>query len=216
MMAAGLRGHVDPNTGEILDDWERIGYICKKKQHKRCYKIGNWKAVQVDEKSLIKFEIVAMNAQEKADGTGKAPISWFAKSVVVGVRESWGSHLDNYGWEHCFLRDRLNGLYYDFLPSDVKNVIIPVLNRNNVGGNTVDKLWLPMASECKPGGIFNEKLGLPSQRIRYMNASVEQWWLRSKNHNGISDTFVDFIGEDGSIATGIDSSQRCICFGFAT
>ncbi len=27
MMAAGLRGHVDPNTGEILDSWKVIGKL---------------------------------------------------------------------------------------------------------------------------------------------------------------------------------------------
>ena len=216
-MAAGLRGHVDPNTGEILDDWERIGYICKKKQHKRCYKVGNWKAVQVDEKSLIKFEIIAMNAQEKADGTGKAPISWFAKSVVVGTTTAWGAFSSEYGWEQSSLRTRLNNFYYVNLPSDVKNVITPVLNHNNVGGDTVDKLWLPMASECESGGIFNEKLGLPSQRIRYTNALAEGWWLRSKHYGYPSGTrFSDFVRENGNFGSQDASLSGCICFGFAT
>ena len=60
MMAAGLHGHVDPNTGEILDDWKTIGKLCKKGLHTKYYRVGNWKSVPIDGEGTIDYEIIGI------------------------------------------------------------------------------------------------------------------------------------------------------------
>lgn len=167
-------------NGVIQDDWTSIGKACKKGAAyvSKYYKLGDTKSVAVSGELTINYEIIGIGVQNKADGTGKAAISWFPK-VLLNSCHNWARRETSGGWAASSLRSYMNNDVFAKFPSDLQAVITPVANPNDQGGITTDKVWTVSKAECESGGIFYSKLGTDAQRIRNRGGSSYYWWTRS-------------------------------------
>lgn len=179
MMASStsVKGSVN---GIIQDNWKTIGKICAKGPEyvKKYYKVGDVKPVPIDGEGTIDYEIIGIGVQDKADGTGKAAISWFPK-VLLDSCHVWDDTDTSGGWAASSLRSYMNNDVFAKFPSDLQAVITPVANPNDQGGITTDKVWTVSEAECESEGIFYSKLGTNAQRIRYRGRFSCFWWMRS-------------------------------------
>lgn len=181
-MAAGLRGHVDPETGQILDDWKVIGKLIAKGLHTKYYSVGNWKNVDIQEYGIIPYEIVAFGVQLKEDGS-PAAISWFPKSLLNYTVTNF-----SYSWALSNRTTLNNDLLAKYEP-DCKALIKPVQVRyGNIstggiysGFGTeeiyVDKLWLLSVMKDLS---FYAPLNDTSRRTMLMNGTAMSWLTRDQ------------------------------------
>ncbi len=175
--STSVKGSVN---GIIQDDWKTIGKICAKGPEyvKKYYKVGDVKPIPIEGEGTINYEIIGIGVQDKADGTGKAAISWFPK-VLLNSYHVWVDSSTSGGWAASSLRPYMNNDVFAKFPADLQAVITPVANPNDQGGTTTDKVWTVSKAECESGGIFYSKLGTNSQRVRNQKGYSDYWWTRS-------------------------------------
>ena len=181
MMASStsVKGSVN---GIIQDDWKTIGKICQKGPEyvKKYYKVGDVKPVSIDGEGTIDHEIIGIGVQDKADGTGKAAISWFPKAIPYNLSCSWHSSNTYCDWPDSSVRSLLNNQVFLKLPAELQKVIVPV-DHTEYGYSATDKIWTVVQDECLKGGIFYDVLGTKEQRKRrYQGEPYDglsaYWW----------------------------------------
>lgn len=200
-------------NGVIQDDWTSIGKACKKGAAyvSKYYKLGDTKSVAVSGELTINYEIIGIGVQDKADGTGKAAISWFPK-VLLNSYHVWANSTTSGGWAASSLRSYMNNDVFAKFPSDLQAVITPVANPNDQGGTTTDKVWTVSKAECESGGIFYSKLGTNAQRIRNRGSSSYFWWMRSV----CSSSSAWIVYNNGYFISGNCNDTNGVAPGFAT
>ena len=184
---------------EITDSWDtiinNIDYSTK-------YKIGNYKPLDLGTEGTVNMQIVAMDADDKADGTGKAKITWISKDLLatthrmnpVKVANTEGTGTLG-GWEKSEMRTYLKETIKPLIPETVRNAIVPVTKVSNAyqasdetafQQTTVDDVWIPGHREVfnstnydKTGAVYSDKFKDASSRIKKHNGSASYWWLRS-------------------------------------
>lgn len=67
---------------EITDSWEGIIAACADGTYKSKYSAGNYKTLDLGTMGTVTMEIVGINKDELADGTGKAPLSFLTKEAL--------------------------------------------------------------------------------------------------------------------------------------
>lgn len=70
---------------EITDTWAQILASCKDGSYRKKYKLGNYKELTVNGYDTIKMQIVGMDMDPLADGTGWAPLTWNSKDLLKGI-----------------------------------------------------------------------------------------------------------------------------------
>lgn len=155
--------------GEILDDWEKIGKICKAGRAQDFYSVGNWKNVDYGSTyGTKKMVIFRFNYDDLADGTGKANTSWVCRGYLDGYKVIQSDSTGALTRMNC--RSTLNDSIYNSIESTVKDNIKLVHKRtaevqtevieNNGASNTCncqtvinetdDYLWLLDKSDVFP------------------------------------------------------------------
>ena len=201
-------------NGVVQDDWTTIGEACKRGASfvRKYYKIGDTISVVVSGEGRIDYEIIGFGVQDKADGTGKAAISWFPKSLLKTLKYWNSTKTTSGGWAASDLRSYMNNDIFAKFPADLQSVITPVANPNDQGGTTTDKVWTVSKAECESGGIFNSKFGTNDQRLRKRKGSIDCWWTRTV-YNSSQSYFVNLIGDIRGIHT---NDNDGVAPGFAT
>lgn len=201
-------------NGVAQDDWTTIGEACKRGASfvRKYYKIGDTISVVVSGEGTIDYEIIGFGVQDKADGTGKAAISWFPKSLLNTLKYWNSTKTTSGGWAASDLRSYMNNDIFAKFPADLQSVITPVANPNDQGGTTTDKVWTVSKAECESGGIFNSKFGTNVQRLRKRNGSTDYWWTRSVYNSSRS----YFVNLDGGITSYRTNDKNGVAPGFAT
>lgn len=69
----------------IEDDWETIFANIDSGAYKTKYKVGDTKIINLGTEGTVTMQIVAMDADEKADGSGNAPITWVSEYLLKRV-----------------------------------------------------------------------------------------------------------------------------------
>jgi len=96
---------------------------------------------------VMNCRIVGINCKDKADGSGKAGLTFMAKRAhpKASVINSSGSASG--GYPSMSIRTYLNsGNYWNTLPADLQSAIVQVTNKSRGQSGQVtssDKLWLP-------------------------------------------------------------------------
>lgn len=217
---------------EITDSWDtiinNIDYSTK-------YKIGNYKPLDLGTEGTVNMQIVAMDADDKADGTGKAKITWISKDLLatthrmnpVKVANTEGTGTLG-GWEKSEMRTYLKETIKPLIPETVRNAIVPVTKVSNAyqasdetafQQTTVDDVWIPGHREVfnstnydKTGAVYSDKFKDASSRIKKHNGSVRLWWLRSAG-NASGFRFVSSYGSDDNNRA---SNAIGVALGFCT
>lgn len=77
------RRHRTPD-GQILDSWEEIFDATYHRYYRDYYRIGDTKLLDLGPAGKVRMQIVAFDTDERADGTGKAPITWLSVDLLRG------------------------------------------------------------------------------------------------------------------------------------
>ena len=200
------------------------------------YNIGDTKTISVGSEGDVMFSVAAKNADELADGTGTAGLTFVCRTPLrtkhrINPLYSGSDYPDSgRQWEHCEMREYLNETIWPLLPEALKASIKKVkkytswVNSNNVAVNdsiTEDKIWLLSARETNDvNPPFKETLG-PVYDALYTKSvyrivipddstSAVQWWLRT---GGTMQNWTA-IGTDGSASMYGPYSSYHVVFGF--
>lgn len=115
----------------------------------------NTKAIQLSDGTTINMRLVGIWHDDLASGSGKAGMS-FVSTDVAGTHRAASATVTDGGWAASELRSYLNQDVYAELPSEVQDVVVPVLKESNNLGKTTsvsdvtqttDTLWLPSVHE---------------------------------------------------------------------
>lgn len=121
------------------------------------------------------MEIVAINEDDRADGNGKAGLTWISKTVLNTAHRWNPGYVANQdgtgslgGWENCELRAYLRGTIKPLIPETIRNGIVQV-NKISSGFNsttenaenktTIEDVWIPSSHELIDGSSDKEKTG---------------------------------------------------------
>ena len=218
---------VNTETGEITDTWEQIQQAIEEGVYATRYATGNYKSITIDGYGDVVMEIVAFNADTKADGS-TAAISWVSRGIITThVMNSTSTNAN--GWEASEMRSWLQSEVYNALPADVKAAIVSVNKTyyDKTTGETktcTDKVWIPSAGEifgnsndtdgCEASGAdYTAYFNSTSARIKYNSSGTAAiWWLRSANSHG-SNAFRSVNGS-GTIRNNIANTTYGVVLGF--
>ena len=189
---------------EITDDWATI--ISKINAGTADYKTGNYKPLDLGAEGVVNMQIVAQNADELADGSGKAKYSFVSKELLATdhrMNPSKQSGTEGTGtlggWEKCEMRSYLKDTIKPLIPETVRNAIKEVtkysriFNASETAVNdvaTIEDVWIPSRHEMFDGTTQYYETKGPRYSVafpdnasrikkRVGSSSTAWWWLRS-------------------------------------
>lgn len=216
-----------PTAGTPLNDftWDQIDYISKNGLVFDYFNIGDTKNVTIGSETYV-VEIVGLSHDDKADGSGKAGLTFCLKDCLNTAYTMNGSNTNVGGWGNCALRAMLRDDIWNQLPSDLRGVIKEVTKKASAGNKSstissyTDTLFL-FAEKEMFGSTKNSVDGEGTQyarfttnqtRIKKFNGSATYWWLRSpRSSNSQNFCVVDSDGTSNDNGAGLSSS---VAFGF--
>ena len=177
------------------------------------------------------MEIVAFNEDDKADGSGKAKITWISKDLLNTKHRMNPANNNgeigtggNGGWENCEMRTYLKITIKPLIPEAVRNAIVEVTKIQSTvtngtmvkdGQTTTDDVWIPSHHEVFPkktnlestGATYGSKFTSDSLRTKKYNGTSSNWLSRSavsiSEFEGVGSSGNDFGGVNASLARGI-------------
>ena len=157
------------------------------------------------------MEIVAFDTDDKADGSGKAGITWISKDLLNTKHSMNDTTTTEGAWEASGMRSYLKNTIKPLIPVVVRNAIVPVTKIQSTyvsgswqtknGQTTIDDVWIPSVHEVvvnqtdfeSQGATYWTKFTNNLSRVKRLNGTAVYWWLRSvrdsrsyKYVNGIS------------------------------
>lgn len=224
---------------EISDTWRNIVKNISNGTYKNKYKVGNYKRVGLGNGTDgdAYMQIVAIDGDDLADGSGKAPLTFIARDVLPGnrARAMNTTASSSGGWSDSALR---NYLETTMLPNivdvgissqpSIADYIKPVIKitstfENGVlvhnGQTTFDKVWLPSAREMfgdatheTEGVTYSRLFANNDSRIKvfYGSNNTAYWWLRTP----INASNFQVISPTGTITSADASRSFSFAVGF--
>lgn len=192
----------DEQLSTIKDSWSDI--IANNTDYSTKYNIGDTKIINGGMFGPILMELVAFDEDDKADGSGKARMTWIGKNMIddyemntTDSTQRTGKYGSG-GWAGSLMREHLIDEVLPQLDSEVSSHFVPVTKIQSVyvnnglkvnGQTTVDSIWIPSHHEVglgntyeSTGAIYSDKFTSNTERTRLFNGS-DYWWLRSVYNN---------------------------------
>lgn len=221
------------NVGTISDDWSTIAASAKDGSYKTKYSIGDTRFVDLGTEGKHLMELVAFDADDKADGTGKAPMTWIMKDLLNTTHRMNPDKVDGQegtgslgGYDKTEMKSYLTETILPLFPADIRNNIVPVTKHQkayDVSGtasqeSTTETLWIPGDKEIfnrttydTDGSSYSDVFKDATSRKKKRNSSFYSWWLRSAGDTTSGFKNVTFDGSNyGSNAKYADG----VCPGF--
>ena len=195
------------------------------------------KDIIIGEYPVADIEIIGHNHDILADGSGKAPLTFFCLDLPNIVRVMNETSTTIGGWKSCSMRTFLNEDLLNAVPTQLQSVIKQV-NKISDGGcdsqvlvTTADKCWIPSFEEVGfstsgqsvmpgQGTKYSDIFSNSSSRKKFIIDSTEtgRWWLRSVYMSSTSLYWrVQLSGvsyqQDAAAATNV-GSYMYVAFGF--
>lgn len=226
---ASEQGAVETQSNEasqrvsISDSWANIISSCEDGSYREKYKVGDTKELDLSEEGLITMKLVAMDADDLSDGTGKASMTWIAEDLLNTEHNMFPDDKTSGGWETSEMRSWLRNEVYNLLPDDIKKGIKDVVKYTYTFGydtddcNIVvssDSIWIPSGTEIYGKEHANTDISVqysqefPDENLRqkkHVDGSKSWWWLRTScsDYSGAFWT----IQSDGSFEPYVDADQ---------
>lgn len=172
---------------EITDSWTKIFESIDNGTYKRKYHIGDYAHCSFASEGSVYMQIAAFDTDEKADGTGKAAITWISAHVLNTKRKmnpelpGWFAALptNKGGWEFSDLRHYVKTELTENLSVELRNRLVAVKKYDGTACTT-DEIWIPSYAEVYEhtyGDFFNYE----NYIIKYTRdfSSTSSWWLRT-------------------------------------
>lgn len=216
-----------PFAGTPLNDftWEQIDYVSENGLVSDYFNIGDTKNVTIGSATYV-VEIVGFSHDDRADGSGKAGLTFGLKDCLNTAYQMNSSDTNDGGWRSCALRATLRGDIWNQLPSDLRGVIKEVTKKTSAGNlsstiNSIsDTLFLFAEKEIfgstqysvNGEGTQYARFTASNTRIKKRNGSATSWWLRSP-HSNVRNGFCALTAQ-GAAADGYAIESFGVCFGF--
>ena len=233
--SGGGGGGGDDGGDKPFDEltWDQVIASTKTGKYKT-FTVGAMKELDLGTEGIVHMQIVGIDADDLADGSGKAPLTFISKELLATshrmnpMREgSTGAYTEGTGsiggWEKCEMRSALRENITPLIPSVVREAIRNVTKYsicydtagvlvNNI--TTTDNIWIPSAREIfggtsyeTSGGDYTDLFDSASARIK----DDTNWWLRSSG--GTSKNF-RLVGPSGNISSVLASNTLKFALGF--
>ena len=195
--------------GTISDSWEEIIAAGKDGTYINKYQIGDTKELDLGEEGVIRMELVALDADELADGSGNAHMTWVAKDLLRTRRAMDSEYMDGDGWPESDMRAWLQDSILPLIPGTVRSNIKEVTKysysfskRDTIP--SVDMIWIPSRREVFGKSDSNETIGPKyttaftddESRTKIYKGLSSWWWLRSTSYESAYN-FIK-VSNDGS------------------
>ena len=183
--------------------------------------------------TVYQMELVAFDVDERADGdttknNGKARMTWICKDLI-GTHNMNSSNTNANGWPNTAMRSWLRSTVWNQLPEVLQNNIVEVNKTyydytSKTTKTSADTIWIPSIREIFNGtsGYTEESSGTTyvsstkfnnnTNRIKKLNNSARNWWLRSANSSYSG--YFWYVGSGGAAHYGIASDARGVAPGF--
>lgn len=175
------------------------------------------------------MEIVAFDTDDRADGQGKAGITWISKYCLISTctPSTTGSAYD---WETSNIRNWLSTAILPLIPSSVRSEIVAVTKVQRASqsgsvvlGTTTDSIWIPSANELVGNAGLEKDVGV------YYQSAFPDATSRAKakvNNTGIKVTYVlrsaygattmFIVSRAGALESALATSPTNTAIGFCT
>lgn len=202
--------------------WEGVFAAIDAGTYATDYAIGDTVPLDLGSEGVVNMQIAAFDADDKADGSGKAPISWISQELLATKRrmnpqrayttDDSGTTVFTEGtgtfggWEKCEMRTYLDNTIKLLIPENVRNKIVPV-SKTQPAYNTAsteftqtteDTVWIPSKAECFGSSslYFSLFANTNENRIKAIvdSSNAVIWHLRS----AASGSCFDSVSNTGS------------------
>lgn len=214
---------LEPET--ITDDWSTI---LANQNYATDYSIGDTKMLDLGTEGKHLMEIVAIDEDDRADGNGKAGLTWISKTLLNTKQPTYSSTVTD--WESCPMRAYLKNTIKPLIPTAVRNGIVEVTKVSKVyistltDQTTTDDVWIPSAYEImggpnyeQSGATYYSHFSTQASRIKPWdgNPYANHWALRSITYKSSQYQVMD-IQNNGNLSSTILGAQLGIALGFCT
>lgn len=194
--------------GTIIDSWEEIIASCNDGTYKSKYHIGDSKALDLGSEGVVDMQIAAFDADELANGSGTAAITWISKQLLNTEHRmnpftdfNDSTHTATLGtggiggWKESEMRSWLNSSVKPLIPFTVRSSIKQVkkystsmdTSYNKIENElTYDDVWIPSEREvygrtAESGPTYDGLFTSYYDRTKKHidEANNSWWWLRS-------------------------------------
>lgn len=159
IMAGGDAGGGEEAPG----DWAAVFKAIKDGSYKDKYEIGQTIPLDLGSEGVVNMQIVAFDADDLADGSGKAAITWISKELLktqhrvnIGLSQTGIGVGMIGGWENCEIRAYLKETIKPLIPEPIIRRIAEVLKYSDsytASGSrdrdmmTTDDVFIPSSRE---------------------------------------------------------------------
>lgn len=216
----------------IADDWSAIAASAANGTYKTKYSIGDTKSIDLGTEGTHLMQLVAFDTDDKADGSGKAPMTWIMKDLLPTTHRMNPAKVDGTegtgtlgGYDKTEMKSYLTETILPLFPADVRNNIVPVTKHQkafDASGttfqeSTTETLWIPGHKEIfnstsydTDGYAYSDVFKDATSRIKKRNGSANYWWLRSAG----STAYFRIVGSSGDVSNSNASGTFGVCPGF--
>lgn len=216
----------------ISDDWSTIAASTINGTYKTKYSIGDTKSIDLGTEGTHFMQLVAFDTDDKADGSGKAPMTWIMKDLLKTTHRMNPAKVDGQegtgslgGYDKTEMKSYLTETILPLFPADVRNNIVPVTKHQkayDASGtafqeSTTETLWIPGDKEIfnrttydTDGYAYSDVFNDSTSRKKKRNGSFGFWWLRS----AYSSTSFWSVNSDGSNISYYARNTYGVCPGF--
>ena len=204
--------------------WDDVIAATKNGKYKN-FEIGAMKELDLGSEGIIHMQIVGIDVDELADGSGKAPLTFISKELLatrhrMNPKRTPSSAPYNEGtgtiggWEKCEMRTYLKETVKPLIPENVRNAIQNVTKYSNIfdtygikilNSVTTDDVWIPSRREVSgnmetSGPVYTDPFADANSRKKSQvgATSASYWWLRSAVSANSAFTSIDSDGNYGN------------------
>lgn len=185
--------------------WDGVFAAIDDGSYASVYSVGDTVPLDLGSEGIVNMQIAAFDADDKADGSGKAPISWISKELLntehrmnpALVTNDDGTYQEGTGaiggWEKCEMRTYLNDTIKPLIPEDVSDKIVSVTKSQLAYGTinfsdkftqtTQDDVWIPSEDELSGSNSIYYALfkneNENRKKFHIGSTSYKQWYLRN-------------------------------------
>lgn len=210
--------------------WSDIARVSEAGQASQHFSVGDTREIQLawngGTKTNVVFEIIGIDHDDLADGSGKAGITVGTKNALSVASFVGGNASMSSGWKNSPLRTNLNGNGFNQIPAEVSRYIKTVSKKSRRSysssgyiDTTEDKLFVPSPSE-----YFGDT-GYGTQYARFTSAENRKKYEQNKygvgtsyqdhatrNAGGNSQHMLVYVDTSGNKAQNASANGACICF----
>ena len=214
--------------------WDQVIASTKTGKYKS-FNVGDMKELDLGTEGIVHMQIVGIDVDELADGSGYAPLTFISKELLATKHRMNPANSGNTegtgtigGWEKCEMRAYLKNTVKPLIHENVRNAIVDVTKYSNIFNTagtkvvnvaTMDDVWIPSNQEIF-GGTNYETLGHvysgvftdanSRKKFKVGESSANGWWSRSAD----STTRFRFVGDSGKDIYGNANGAYGVALGF--